>query len=116
MENHIQSVTNVEGNKQNVEDAKQFGKNPKKASQSVENVENEKQCGKNPENTILSVENKRQSVCIVQEEGNNAVKEPAEGVEVEPTPAAAEECTDSEDGLMEEEDTACKTPPLEKTG
>ena len=58
MENHIQSVTNVEGKKRNVEDAKQ--------------------CGENPEDTILGVENERQSECIVQEEGNNAVKEPAE--------------------------------------
>ena len=82
--------------------------------QSVENVENEKQCGKNPEDTILGVENERQSECIVQEEGNNAVKEPAESVEVGPIPAAAEECSVSDVGLMEEEETACRTPLLKR--
>ena len=75
VENHIQSVKKVEGEKRNVEDAKQCGESPTKASK---NVENEKQCGKNPEDAILGVENERQSECIVQEEGNNAVKEPAE--------------------------------------
>ena len=114
VENHIQSVKKVEGEKRNVEDAKQCGENPQKASQCVENVENEKQCGKNPEDTILGVENERQSKCIVQEEGNNAFKEPAESDEVGPIPAAPEECGDSEEGLMEEEDTACKTPLLKR--
>jgi hypothetical protein len=91
VENHIQSVKNVEGKKRNVEDAKQ--------------------CGENPEDTILGVENERQSECIVQEEGNNAVKEPAESVEVGPITAAAEECSDSEEGLIEFYTlTACKTP------
>ena len=51
------------------------------------------------------------SECIVQEEGNNAVKEPAESVEVGPITAAAEECSDSEEGLIEFYTlTACKTP------
>ena len=37
-----------------------------------------------------------------------------QSVEVGPIPAAAEECGDSEEGLMEEEDTACKTPLLKR--
>ena len=59
MENHIQSVTIVEGKKRKTEDATQCDENPKKASQSVEN---EKQCGKNPKDTILGVENERQGI------------------------------------------------------
>ncbi|CAL8292710.1 unnamed protein product [Arctogadus glacialis] len=84
-----------------------------KASKSVEN---KRQCGKNPEDAILGVENGRQSECIVQKEGNNAVKESAETVEAGPIPAAAEGCSGSEEGLMEEEDTVCKPPLKRKQG
>ena len=75
---------------------------------------NEKQCGTNPEDAILGVENGRQSKCIVQKEGNNAVKESAETVEAGPIPAAAEGCSGSEEGVMEEEDTVCKPPLLKR--
>ena len=111
VENHIQCVANIEGERLDVEDAKQCGESPMKASKSVEN---DKQCGKNPEDAILGVKNGRQSECIVQKEGDNAVKEPAETVEAGPIPAAAEGCSDSEEGLMEEEDTACKPPLLKR--
>ena len=103
MESHIQSALNVEGKKQNDGKAKQCGENPKTATQSVEIVEND-----------LGVENEKQDECIVQEEGNDAVQEPAESIEAGPIPATAEECSSSEEGLMEEEDTVCKTPLLKR--
>ena len=109
VENLIQCVAVVEGKRLDVEDAKQCGESPMKASKSVEN---EKQCGENPEEAILGVENGRQSECIVQKEGNNAVKESAETVEAGLIPAA-EGCSGSEEGLMEEEDV-CKPPLLKR--
>ncbi|CAL8310716.1 unnamed protein product [Boreogadus saida] len=105
VENLIQCVADVEGKRLDVEDAKQCGESPMKASKSVEN---KKQCGKNQKDAILGVENGRQKECIVQKEGNNAVKESAETVEAGPIPAAAEGCSGSE------EDTVCKPPILKR--
>ena len=85
----------------------QCSENPKKAIQSVENVENEKQCGKNPEDTNLGVNVLFRRRGIMQSKSQQSV-------EVGPIPAAAEECSDIEEGLMEEEDTVCKIPLLKR--
>ncbi|CAL8353143.1 unnamed protein product [Arctogadus glacialis] len=52
------------------------------------------------------------SLAVVREKGDN-VTEPAESVEAGPSSAAAEQ-SDSEGGLMEEEDSRCKAPLLKR--
>ena len=55
----------------------------------------------------------KKRVCVVQEKGDNIITEPAESVEAGPSSAAVEQ-SDSEGGLMEEEDSRCKAPLLKK--
>ncbi|CAL8391460.1 unnamed protein product [Arctogadus glacialis] len=53
------------------------------------------------------------SECVVQEKGDNIITEPAESVEAGPSSAEVEQ-SDSEGGLMEEEDSRCKVPLLKR--
>ena len=77
-----------------------------------ENVVTAKQCGENPEMAFLLCVDNGKNECGVQEKGNN-VTEPAESVEAGPSSAAVEQ-SDSEGGLMEEEDSRCKAPLLKR--
>ena len=62
---------------------------------------------------LLCVDIEKKSECIVQEKGDNIITEPAESVEAGPSSAAVEQ-SDSEGGLMEEEDSRCKAPLLKR--
>ena len=106
-----QRAANIEITEENVVTAKQCGENPNKATHDDENVEIGKQVLKNPERFFLCVEKK--SECVVQEKGDDIITEPAESVEAGPSSAAVEQ-SDSEGGLMEEEDSRCKAPLLKK--
>ena len=53
------------------------------------------------------------SECVAQEKGDNIIIEPAESVEAGPSSAAVEQ-SDSQGGLMEEEDSRCKAPLLKR--
>ena len=77
-----------------------------------ENVVTAKQCGENPEMAFLLCVDNGKNECGVQEKGDN-VTEPAESVEAGPSSAAVEQ-SDSEGGLMEEEDSRCKAPLLKR--
>ena len=115
VEKPTQSATNIESTKENDVTEKKCGENPKTATQSVvENVENVTQVVKHPENTnvgIESVVNEIQGEGVVQEEGNQIIPAPAESVEAGPSSAA--ELSDSEDGVMEEEE-CFKAPHLKR--
>ncbi|KAK0145749.1 Transposon TX1 uncharacterized protein [Merluccius polli] len=110
------STTNIESTKENAVTGKRCGENPKNATQSVvafvANVANEKQVVKHPENKNVCIAKESQSESVVQEEGNNTITAPVEAVEAGPISAAAE-LSDSEDGLMEEEES-CKSPHLKR--
>jgi hypothetical protein len=69
--------------------------------------------GKSKNATHDVVENEKPGECVVQEEGNNIITEPAESVLAGPISAAVEQ-SDSEDGLMEEEESICKAPLLKR--